>query len=184
LALIYLGAERTRGRESTSSIALTLLEKAVQDCPNDAAAWEAKGSALALQRRMTEALAAFETALANAPERETALAQAVLLAEALGQRDKSVAYLRRLIAVNPWIAEYHYKLSELLSRRGAWQDAFEECEMALRLNPNHDPTRILFITCCVRCGKQDLARSELQTLVALNPKDEMALRSWFARQMP
>jgi tetratricopeptide (TPR) repeat protein len=184
LALIYLGAETTRGRESTGAIALALLEKAVHDCPNDAAAWEAKGSALALERRMTEALAAFETALANAPERETALAQAVLLAEVMGQRDKSLAYLRRLIGVNPCIAEYHYKLSELLSRRGAWQDALDECRTALRLNPNHDPTRMLFIICCIRCGKQDLARSELQALVALNPKDEMALRSWFARQMP
>jgi tetratricopeptide (TPR) repeat protein len=181
LALIYLGDKTTRGRES---IALTLLEKAVEDCPNDAAAWEAKGSALVLQRRMTAALAALETALAKAPERETALAQAVLLAEAMGQPDKSVAYLRRLIAVNPWIAEYHYKLSELLSRRGAWRNALDECEAAMRLNPNHDPTRILFITCCLRCGKQDLARSEMQTLVALNPKEEMALRSWFARLMP
>jgi Flp pilus assembly protein TadD len=111
------------------------------------------------------------------------LAQAAVVTEALGQPDKSLAYLRRLVAVNPWIAEYHYKLSELLSRRSEWQNALDECETAMRLNPSDKPTRILLITCCLRCGKKDRAWSELQTLVALNPKEEIALRSWFARQM-
>src|SRR5207244_4838372 len=169
--------------ESIGPIALPLLEKAVQDCPDDVAAWEAKGGALSLQGRMTESLAAFETALANAPEREIALAQAAVVAEAIGRPDKCLDYLRRLVAVNPWISEYHYKLSELLSRRSEWQNALDECETALRLNPSHEPTRILFITCCLRCGKKDRAWSELQTLVALNPKEEIRLRSWFARQM-
>jgi tetratricopeptide (TPR) repeat protein len=183
LALIYLGAKATRQKESIGPIALRLLEKAVQDCPDDVAAWEAKGSALSLQGRMTESLAAFETALAIAPEREMTLAQAAVIAEALGRPDKSLVYLRRLVAVNPWIAEYHYKLSEMLSRRGEWQNALDLCETAMRLNPSHEPTRILLITCCLRCGKKDRAWSELQTLVGLNPKEELALRSWFARQV-
>ncbi len=183
LALIYLGAKATREKESLVSNALPLLEKAVQHCPADAAAWDAKGNALSLQGRMTESLAAFETALANAPEREITLAQAAVVAEAIGRPDKSVAYLRRLVAVNPWISEYHYKLSELLSRRSEWQNALDECETAVRLNPSDKPTRILLITCCLRCGKKDRAWSELQTLVGLNPKEEMVLRSWFARQV-
>jgi tetratricopeptide (TPR) repeat protein len=160
-----------------------LLEKAVRDWPDDLTAWEAKGSALSSQGRMSESLAAFETALAQAPQSETALAAAALRAEAMDRLDKSVAYLRRLIAVNPWIAEYHYKLAELLARLGEWQRASEECETALRLNPSNEQTRILFIRCCLGCGKKDRAWNELQTVIALNPKQEMVLRSWFARQL-
>src|SRR5262249_24114686 len=92
LASIYVGA-----KESAAATALSLLEKAIQDFPDDTVAWEGTGIALSTQGRMAEALAAFETALANAPARETTLAQAVLVVEALGRTDQAIAYLRRLV---------------------------------------------------------------------------------------
>jgi hypothetical protein len=183
LALLYLGAPARSGMEPAGT-ALSLLDEALQVRPDDTVAWEGKGIALAAQGRMTESLAAFETALAKVPARETTLAQAVLVAEALGRPDQAMAYLRRVVQVNPWVAEYRYKLADLLFRRGEWQSALSECEGAMQLNPNHEPTRILLITCCLRCGKKERAWSELQTLVSLNPKEEPRLRAWFAREMP
>jgi tetratricopeptide (TPR) repeat protein len=184
MALIYLTGQPIPGRQAVGARALALLEKALQSSPDDAAAWEAKGCALALQGRKTEAMATFETALARAPQSESTLELAGELAEKMDWPTDAIAYLRRLRAVNPWMWEYHYALSKLLVNRQEWQNALDECDAALALNPANKPTRILLIICCLRCGKKDRARSEFQTLLALNPKDERVLRTWFAEQMP
>jgi tetratricopeptide (TPR) repeat protein len=184
LALIYSAAQAIPGRQAIGSRALTLLDKALQSSPDDAAAWEAKGCAFSLQGRIAEAMAAVETALARAPQRESTLEFAAELAEKMDRPSDAIAYLRRLCAVNPWMWEYRYTLSKLLAKRQEWQNALDECEAALRLNPANEAARILLIVCCLRCGKRDRARSEFQTLLALNPKEERALRSWFAEQMP
>jgi hypothetical protein len=183
LAFVYLTTQPLPGSESLAPVGLALLEKSLGTSPADAAAWEAKGTALAVQGRMAEARAAFETALTKAPQRESTLDFAAELAEKTGQPTDAVGYLRRLCAVNPWIWEYRYRLCKLLAQRREWQSALAECDAALRLNPASEPTRILLILCCLRCGKEDRARYELQTLVALNPQKERVLRAWFTEQM-
>jgi tetratricopeptide (TPR) repeat protein len=183
LALIDLTAQPIPGREALGPVGLALLEKSLSSSPDDAAAWEAKGSALALQGRKTEAVAAVETALARAPERESALEFAAELAEKMDRPTDAIAYLRRLRTVNPWLWECRYTLSKLLAKRREWQSALDECDAALRLNPTHEPARVLLILCCFRCGKEERARYEFQRLLALNPKHERTLGAWFTEQM-
>lgn len=184
LALVSLIAQPIPGRQAVGPTALALLEKGLRASPDDPAAWEAKGAALVLQGRKTEAMTAFETALARAPQRESTLQLAADLAEKMDRPTDAIAYLRRLCALNPWMWEYRYSLAKLLFERREWQGALDECDAALALNPADKATRILLLRCCLRRGKVDRARSEFQTLLALNPKDASALRSWFAEQMP
>ena len=126
LAFIYLTTQPLPGSESLAPVGLALLEKSLSTSPDDAAGWEAKGTALAVQGRKTKAMAAFETALAKAPERESTLDFAAELAEKMGRPADAIAYLRRLRAVNPWLWEYPYRLSKLLAKRGEWQSAVDE----------------------------------------------------------
>jgi Flp pilus assembly protein TadD len=184
LALIYLTEQPIPGRQTIGATALPLLEKALRSSPDDAAAWEAKGWALSLQGKKPDAMAAFETALARAPQSESTLEFAAELAENMDRPTDAIAYLRRLTAVNPWMWEYRYRLSKLLFQRRDWQGALDECDAALGLNPANKPARMLVILCCLRCGKVDRARSEFQTLLALNPKDARQLWTWFAAQTP
>jgi tetratricopeptide (TPR) repeat protein len=184
VALIYLTSQPIPGRQAVGAMALPMLERALQSSPDDAAAWEAKGSALDLQGRKTEAMAAFETALARAPQSESTLELAAELAENMDRPTDAIAYLRRLTAVNPWMWEYRYRLSKLLFQRRKWQDALNECDAALGLNPANKPTRMLLIICCLRSGKVERARSEFQTLLALNPKNARELWIWFAARTP
>ena len=132
LAFIYLTTQPLPGSESLAPVGLALLEKSLSTSPDDAAGWEAKGTALAVQGRKTKAMAACETALAKAPERESTLDFAAELAEKMGRPADAIAYLRRLRAVNPWLWEYPYRLSKLLAKRGEWQSAVDECDAALR----------------------------------------------------
>src|SRR5262249_16417173 len=69
------------GKGQLAQMALPLLERVLETWPDDVPAWEAKGGILHLQSQPEEALAAFEKALALAPERERSLAGAALSAE-------------------------------------------------------------------------------------------------------
>jgi tetratricopeptide (TPR) repeat protein len=184
VGLIYLAKQPGPLRERLAPKALPLLEKALQAKPVDPVGWEAKAWALAVQDRRQEGLAAFESALEQAPERELTLDLAARVAAADGDAERSIVYLRRAVAVNPWVWEYHFNLSKLLTGRREWPAALEECRAALRLSPSSIETRMLLITCCLHAGREEEARAEFQTLLALRPKDGDRLRAWFARQAP
>lgn len=162
--------------------ALPLLEERLQAVPEDVAAWEAKGFILWLLNRKSEGLAALETALAKAPERELTLTYAAALATALQQKDAAIAYWRRAIAVDPWNSQYHSQLAQLLAGQGRWPEAEEASAAALRLNPLSDEIRILRVTCLIRTGSKDRAWTEFEPLLAVMPADQSTLRRWFDEQ--
>jgi predicted CXXCH cytochrome family protein len=184
LALVELARPYGPAARPVAPIALPYLEGAVRRAPDDVAAWEAKGYALWLDDQGPAALAAFDAALAAAPERERSLTDAAMLATALGRLDAAADYWRRAIAVNPWAASYHGRLARLLAERHDWQGALAECQTALRLNPYDRETRLVLVGCYLRSGSVAQARAEFETHVALHPAGAEALRRWFAEQAP
>jgi hypothetical protein len=163
--------------------ALPLLETAVETWPDDVAAWEAKGFALAQLRRDAEAMAALQSGLKLAPERERSLTFAAQQALRLGNEAEALAYWRRAVLVNPWMPAYHYQLAKVLALRQAWPEALRECEAALQRDPTSEETRLLLVTCSIRSGDKARARREFDTLLRLEPKDPDVLRRWFNEQM-
>jgi hypothetical protein len=184
IALINLAPNVPDLREVLTPLGLPLLEKAVREAPDDAEAWEAKGCALALLMRREEALAAFDTALRLAPQRERVLSIAAQVADRLGRDDAMISYFQRGVAANPWSWSFRYNLALCFVQRQEWRPALEEAEAALRLNPTHLGTRQTLVTCCLRTGDQERARKEFETLLALYPADAESLRRWFAEQKP
>jgi hypothetical protein len=184
LALMELAREHGPAAQPLGAIALPYLEGAVHRAPDDVPAWEARGYALGLEEHGPEALDSVEAALARAPTREQALTDAAVLAGALKRYDAAAAYWRRALAVNPWATSYHEQLAQLLAVRGDWPAATAECLAALRLNPLRAPARLLLIRCHLHGGRQDEARAELDTLLAMQPSEAEALRRWFREQKP
>jgi tetratricopeptide (TPR) repeat protein len=184
LALIYLDKQPGPFRDQMTARAFPLLEKAVQDFPDDVPSWEAKAWALALQNRTDEALSTFATTLRKAPDRELTLALAATVADKTGRAEEATGYYHRLVALNPWMWEYRFNLGKLLAQRRDWSNAWEQCNAALELNPSSMPTRMLFITCCLQTGKHAQANNEFEKLLALYPGEERKLRDWFSRQGP
>jgi predicted CXXCH cytochrome family protein len=154
LALSEVGVNYPEIGRLLGPTALPLLEAASAAHPDDVAVWEARGFVLWQLNRRAEGLAALETALAQAPERELALTYAAVLSAVLRRNEEAIGYWRRAIAVNPWCSSYHCRLAKLLADRQDWQAALQECEAALRLNPFHEETRELRATCLSRSGKQ------------------------------
>jgi Tfp pilus assembly protein PilF len=182
LALVELARHHGPQAAPLAPLALPLLEGAVFRAPDDVAAWEAEGYALWMHGQGTDALNAFDAALARAPQREQSLNDAGLLAERLKQPERAISYWRRAVAVNPWLGFYRYQLARLLIERRDWSEALAECRAILRLNPASKETRLLLVRCHLGLGEKEQARAEFTTLLALRPQDSDALRRWFEEQ--
>jgi Tfp pilus assembly protein PilF len=163
--------------------ALPLLEAALATDAADPPAWESRGDALWSLGRLEQGLAAYEKALNQAPQRETALARASSLALRLGQLPAAGSYGERAIAVNPWNPSYHLELAKIHARGRDWRAAAEECERALHLNPAQLPTRSLLVTCYVQMKEPKRAEAEFQILMGLSPPGQRdTLHRWYAEQ--
>ncbi|TMQ33781.1 MAG: tetratricopeptide repeat protein [Planctomycetota bacterium] len=183
LGLARLAREYPSLEKHVCPIALPLLEEALGTGPDDVPAREERGYIFWRLDRKQEALEAFEEVLSRAPEREATLTYAAVLATAMERSRAAIAYWRRAIRVNPWTSPYHYQLARLLAQRQEWQEATRACETARRLNPASEEIRTLLVTCYIRMGDVDRARSEFNTLLALNPANREVLQDWFMQQM-
>jgi Flp pilus assembly protein TadD len=160
--------------------ALPLLETGLAVRPDDTAALESKGVALGRLGRFRDGLAAFHAALEQNPTRETALAGAASLAVSSRQFDEAIALVHRAIAISPWRFDYRAELASLHFQVRDWKAAADACSEALRLNPVDVRTRTLLVRCLLRLEKPEAARTELQTLLALDPPGREQLLQWFA----
>jgi tetratricopeptide (TPR) repeat protein len=182
VAYVELGRQ-SKFAESFAPQAITLLDKAVQEWPDDLPALEARACALWFLGRPKAAAEAYEAVLARSPEREVALAEMAQLASALHNHEAAIGYWQRVVAVNPWYSRYHYQLALVLAERQRWKEAVQACKTALRLNPANQETRYLLIGCLIRLGDKDQARTEFATLGALNPEEKETLQRWFDEQL-
>jgi tetratricopeptide (TPR) repeat protein len=164
--------------------ALPLLEAALVGRPDDVTAWESKGIVLGRLGRHEEALAAFQTALAQGPNRESTLTQTAYQATFAGRREDAIAYWRRVIAINPWRELYHAELANLLSQVRDWRGAADESRAAIRLNPARIQSRQLLVRCELHLKDPEAARKEFQTLLEFDPPNRDELIRWFAPLVP
>jgi Tfp pilus assembly protein PilF len=164
----------------SAAAALPLIEAALSSRPDDVTAWECKGVALARIGRHEQSQAAFRTALAQEPNRESALADAADFADEAGRHADAVDYWRRAIAVSPWRANYHGRLGLALFQAREWREAALECRAAIRLSPADLVARELLIRCELRLNHNEAARKEFQTLLDFDPPDRNELIRRFA----
>jgi tetratricopeptide (TPR) repeat protein len=188
VALMDLASQAPAGAEAGAShfgrVALPLLEAAVRDDPDDLPAREALGYAWRCRGRGEEALEVYESALAQSPGRELALAEAATVAGRLGRFADAARYWQRAAAVSPRRWNYHYQLALALARQGRAADALPECDAALRLNPASAEARRLQVRCLAEAGRKDEARAAFARLMALRPANEEELRKWFTDLLP
>lgn len=165
-----------------SGLAEPILQQATRDRPDDALAWLSLASVLEAQRRNSDALDAYNKCLKLKPNEEKALEFAAGLTARIGRSDDAIGYYKRVIEVNPYLARYHLELAGLYAERRQWTLAQESFEATLRLEPVNTEARTRLIACLLRTGQNDQAKKHFDTLMALKPKNEAELRSWYERQ--
>jgi hypothetical protein len=159
--------------------ACSLLRPAVERAPDDVAALERWGIALWMDKRPTEALGVLDRMLQKEPRRELALGCAALLALELGDPQRSIAYWRRLLEVNPHTWQAHGYLGQALALKQQWPEAVRECREALRIYPFEMRTRMLLIDSLIHLPDIKSARTEFETLLTLPSSKPEQLRPWF-----
>ncbi len=183
MALVEMMKYHEASPELYSARAASLLTDAIRKDAEDVPAWEALGLTLLMRHRQAEALESLENALRRDANRETALAGAATLAWNLGRPQESLAYWRRVIAVNPWLPDYRRSLTQLLLHQRNWEEARSQCRDWLRLDPMSVDARRTWIELLLQQGKKTEARQEFTRLEVLAPTDRVGLRDWFNQRM-
>ena len=171
-------ALRHRGEQGAAK-ALPLLSRALAERPDDVLARESQGVALAALGRYDEAAAALEAALERDPNRESTLEDVAWLSGQLRRRERSIAYWRRAIAVDPWRSSFHASLADQLALGQQWPAAAAAARRALRLNPASKPARAVLVLATLRMGSEREARAQFETLLEFAPADRDGLIRWF-----
>jgi hypothetical protein len=163
--------------------ALELLEQAVRHDSTDLQAWDARGLVLSLLDRPSEALEAYEMALAQNPLREVSLIGAGTAARAARKVEQALTYWRRAVAENPWQAGHRAQLTELLVQRKSWAEAREHAEAWVRLDPANIDARVHLVTCLANSGDKARGREEFARIERLRPSNLPALQARFTVEL-
>jgi tetratricopeptide (TPR) repeat protein len=84
------------------------------------------------------------------------------------QSEKAIRYWRLALECDPVSPAYHGKLAALLAETGAWEQAREQCQTWLRLDPGSFDARRLLIRCLRQLGQRREAQEQIDQLHRLN----------------
>jgi tetratricopeptide (TPR) repeat protein len=161
--------------------AIDLLEPALARAGEDPDGWQALGRSLWRLGRRAESFAALQRGLRASPGQEAILVDYATRASQLKRNDLALASARRLIAMNPWRADYHHLAALVLTENYAWSEAVDACRASMRLNADDLEIRLLLVQALVRTGDAPAAQAELEIAVRCDPSHADAHRRWFAR---
>jgi len=162
--------------------AVELSRAALQDSPKDAQLWTLQGIALSRKADASNALIAFQKALAITPDYAAALEGAAQLHYQAGSRD-AVPLLNRLLRLRPGDPTSHAMLAVLEYRDGNCPAAVGHFERAGALLDSELDALHAYGTCLVRMKRLDAAATVFQRTVALRPDDGRERRLLAAIQL-
>jgi Flp pilus assembly protein TadD len=102
------------------------------------------------------------------PRHPTALHLLGCIRSRRGRHDEAIRLIRRAVAIDPTVPEYHESLAQAYHRAGQGERAETECRVALRLDPAlHRPHNLLGL---IALDRQDLALARRCFSDALNAR--------------
>ena len=162
---------------------LTMVEQTIAEDPTDFELWETKGLALTMLHRHSESLAAFQSGLSYAPNRETMVMGAATAAQNSNRLDDALRYWQKAAEINPANVDFHRNITLLAAMKGDWPTVKQHCEISLELDPANIDIRKTWVEFWLRQGDRERAKSEFAKIEALQPKNIGELKTWFQREM-
>jgi len=136
------------------------------------AAWMAEGRLYEAQRRLNDAMNAYERATALVPDEPEPLLSLVRLEVAQGHKIRSQARLETLLAARPDHPFAHGLLGEVLSASEAHDAAVRHYREAVRLNPKWITPWLNWATLSLSRKQSDVAVQILQEGLKADPNSE------------
>jgi tetratricopeptide (TPR) repeat protein len=145
---------------------------AAEGLPSFGPAWANLGATLGELDRPTEALAAFERALACDPLSHQTLNNIGVVKRELGQLAESEGAFRQVIALAPTLAFGHYNLGHTLFLQGRYQAALSAYVEGQKRDPERNPVQASRLSLSrLASGDPDGALSELRRAIPPLPAD-------------
>jgi len=130
-----------------------------------------------------------DAAIALDPRNPNLWTQKAQFLHVRGELDRAIEAMEQAASLAPYFPDYHYRLAVLYAERGADEKALAEVEYVLSwwnsflLNPFaredaadlEDDLYLLAAATSYRTGRLDEARTYLEKVLALNPKNDKAL---------
>ena len=129
-----------------------------------------QGNALFQQRRLEEALAAYDLALTLQPDLLDAHFNRASAAAQLKRPDEALAGFDRAIALAPDQAETHYKRGNVLVALRRFKEALASFERTLALNPDHPKAHLSRAQALQLLGRFDEALAIYDGLLGTHPE--------------
>lgn len=163
-----------------SARARTAYEEVVRRWPDRPETADALNNLGNLERdagRPTEALAAFDAALALQSNHVAARNGRALALQAAGRVDEAERELATALAIDPAAATTHSNLGNLYFRRDEVARARDAYLAAVRLDPDHADAHNNLGSAYFRLGERALAEREYRTALRLDPRSAGAQRN-------
>jgi superkiller protein 3 len=116
--------------------ALALFQRILQKHPNDALLNYAVGAVYYLQSKYNDAEASLKRSLAAQSDQIPAAYYLALTYDAMGDDDRAIPIFRDLLKANPQHVPSYVKLGGILVRQHQYEDAQQDLERAVSLDPN------------------------------------------------
>lgn len=162
---------------------LALLDEVLPQLPADAAAWEAKGTALDRANRPTDAYNAMQEALKLEPDRESALIGAATIAMRLGKTAEAIELWQRVRTRNPWRPIAHGSLALLFADQKQWAKGLESSATWVRLAPGSPDARRMRAMYLLQTGDESAAAKQMAIIEAINPPNLAEIVAWWNEEM-
>ena len=159
--------------------AVQVLESLLKENPNHPRAWRIVGFLYAEKDRYTEAISAFERALALSTEDAATLFNLGFALQKVGRHEDAISRLSRAVEMNPALDRAWYGLGLSLIHCGRFQDAIVRLTEAARLQPLNPYARYQLGAAWFKLGEPEKVRAEYRKVKAFDPQVAAHMRADF-----
>lgn len=173
--LLFLGLNRS---------ALRAFQDVVRSVPAHAEAWSVLGFLYAQRGEMSEAVAAYEKALALSGDDPALFFNAAFATQRAGHHERAMEFFRRAIALDPKLDRAWYGLGLSLAHVGRHEEAIEQFREAARLQPFNPYAGYHLAAVLHKLGRRDEVEAEYLRVKGFDPKVSALMRRDFAIEDP
>jgi tetratricopeptide (TPR) repeat protein len=152
-------------QQRDASRAQELFEKVIAKDPKYKGAHFNLGLMLAIQNKMTEALAEFHKEEEIAPEDSRTYLAAAALANMHGQKDSAAEEWRRLLKVDPQNHDAALNLGQILSQEGKYTEAVDVLEGAVKADAESPSLQFALGSAYLKSGQPEKALPHIRAAV-------------------
>ena len=158
------------------------LRDAVRERPDDHEASEALVGMLLAKNDIDGALQVCRQVLARRPLREQTLSIAADIYAGTRNFGQAIPCLKQAIRVNPWMANYWFKLGQAYAATGQWYLCRQTAQEAKKKFPNSVGVRHLLVQSNLALRDADVAEAEFRELEDYRPVGLRSLRKAYEQQ--